>query len=73
MLAPLIVAFIVLIGIAGLAAVAEMSRPEPTFGAPASAFDPIRAITPSGRRGGLGALAVIAACGVAISRLMGVW
>ncbi|MGZ4274680.1 MAG: hypothetical protein ACXVRP_13080 [Solirubrobacteraceae bacterium] len=73
MLVPLIVAFIVLIGIAGLAAVAEMSRPEPTFGSPALDFDPIRAITPSGRQGYAGALAVIIGCGLAITRVMGVW
>ena len=73
MFIPLVVGFIVLIGIAGLAAVAEMSRPVPTFGSPAQEFDPIRAITPSGRRGYLGALAVIVGCGLAITRLMGLW
>ena len=73
MLAPLIVGVIVLIGIAGLAAVAEMSRPEPTFGSATSGFDPIRTIAPSGRGGYLGALAVIVGCGLAITRLMGIW
>ncbi len=73
MLAPLIVGVIVLIGIAGLAAVAEMSRSEPAFGAPAREFDPIRAIAPSGWRGYVGALIVIVGCGLAIIRVMGVW
>ncbi len=73
MVVPLVVGIIVLIGIVGLAAVAESSRPEPTFGSPAPEFDPIRAIAPSGRRGCIGALAVIVGCGLAITRLMGVW
>ena len=70
---PLVVDLIVLIGVVALAAVAEMSRPEPTPGSPARGFDPIRAITPSGRRGGLGALAVVVGCGLAITRVIGVW
>lgn len=68
MLAPLIVGVIVLIGIARLAAVAETSRSEPMFGSPAPEFGPIRTITPSGRRGYVGALAVIVGCGLAITR-----
>ena len=70
---PFVVGLIVLIGVVGLVAVAEMSRPEPEFGAPAPEFDPIRAIAPSGRRGCLAALAVVAACGIAIARIMGIW
>ncbi len=73
MLVPLVVGVIVLIGIAGMAVVAQMSRPEPTFGSPAPGFDPIRAIAPSGRRGYLGALVVIGGCGLVITRLIGIW
>jgi hypothetical protein len=73
MVIPVVVSFIVLIGIVGMAAVADLSRSEPAFGAPAREFDPIRAIAPSGRRGYLADLAVLVGCGLAITRVMGIW
>ncbi len=73
MFISLVVGLIVLIGIAALAAVAELSRPERGFGVLAREFDPVGAIAPSGRRGYLADLGVVVACGLAIARVMGVW